>query len=194
MFAEIAGRYDLMNHVLSASIDRYWRWQAVRRLRPCPGAPVLDVCTGTGDLALAFWRATEGEVPVVGADFCRPMLGYAAAKKQRQRIDGTLTFVEADALALPFADEQFQLVVVAFGLRNLADARQGLREMWRVCQPGGRLGVLEFSLPEWQPLRASVDDFPAGRQLADWIEECGWSKADWRPLSAGIATLYTATK
>src|SRR5690606_30135381 len=97
MFAEIAGRYDLMNHVLSANVDRYWRWWMVRHLAPVPGGPVLDVCTGTGDLAIAYWRAAAGRSDVIGTDFCRPMLEKAAEKKRRHGADGSLRFLEADA-------------------------------------------------------------------------------------------------
>jgi demethylmenaquinone methyltransferase/2-methoxy-6-polyprenyl-1,4-benzoquinol methylase len=224
MFAEIADRYDLMNHLLSANVDRYWRRAMVHRLGAETNDPILDVCTGTGDLALAFWKAHGGRVPVVGVDFCRPMLRHARRKKLRRQVGDTLQFVEADALSLPLADNGFQRVVVAFGLRNLADPRQGLREMWRVCRPGGKLGVLEFSLPQRQPLRSlytayfrhvlprigqvlarnrqsayqylpqSVGEFPAGEKLVEWLKECGWRDAGFQPLSMGIATLYTAVK
>lgn len=224
MFAEIADRYDLMNHLLSANVDRYWRRVMVRQLAAETDDPILDVCTGTGDLALAFWKAQGGRVPVVGIDFCRPMLDHAKRKQLRHSIDPTLQFVEADALELPLPDNHFQRVVVAFGLRNLADPIRGLQEMYRVSRPQGRLGILEFSLPRRQPLRtlyglyfrhllprigqflannaqsayqylpASVSEFPAGQQLAQWIRAGGWSQITFRPLSWGIATLYTAVK
>ena len=127
MFGEIAPRYDLLNHLLSAGIDRWWRRRTVR-LAPAAGeGPVLDVCTGTGDLALAYWRSRRGQLPVVGVDFCRPMLQLGREKVRRAGAAGKVTLLEADALSLPFADDLFQVVCIAFGLRNLADPDRGLR-------------------------------------------------------------------
>src|SRR5580704_3847723 len=117
MFGEIAARYDFLNHLLSLGIDHYWRWRTVRRVRPEGGLPVLDVCSGTGDLALAYYRAAGGRVPIVGADFCRPMLDVGQAKRRRAGAE-RLAFVVADAERLPFPSESFQIVSVAFGLRN----------------------------------------------------------------------------
>ncbi|HVW03332.1 MAG TPA: ubiquinone/menaquinone biosynthesis methyltransferase, partial [Planctomycetaceae bacterium] len=155
MFGEISGRYDFLNHFLSGGVDYYWRWRTVRRARLEPGIPVLDVCTGTGDLALAFWRRGKGRVPVVGADFTHEMLQLARRKVPHRtaKANAPLEFLEADAQHLPFGDRQFQVVSVAFGLRNVTDTRQGLREMTRVCRPGGRVMVLEFSLPENRLIR-----------------------------------------
>ena len=127
MFGQIAPRYDLLNHLLSLNADRYWRWRTVRLVAARTEQPILDVCTGTGDLALAYYRRTRGRVPIVGADFCREMLQIGEQKKQRAGIDGGLTFVEADAQELPFEDNRFQIVCVAFGLRNVADTDRGLR-------------------------------------------------------------------
>src|SRR5688572_28304653 len=141
MFAGIAPKYDRMNHLLSMNIDRYWRWRTVRSVRPVPDEPILDICTGTGDLAFAFYKATRGKAPIVAADFCREMLEIGEKKKNKTGVNGQLTFVEADAQRLPFPDNHFQIVSVAFGLRNVADTDLGLREMTRVCQPGGRVAV-----------------------------------------------------
>ena len=153
MFGEIAGRYDFLNHALSLGTDVYWRWRTVRKVPPAGEGPVLDLCTGTGDLALAYHRAARGRAPVVGADFCRPMLTIGQGKA-RQAGAADVVFVEADAQELPFPDSSFQIVSVAFGLRNVTDTDRGLREMLRVCRPGGRIAVLEFSMPAWQPFRA----------------------------------------
>ncbi len=224
MFGEIAPTYDRMNHLLSMNVDRYWRWRTVRKVKPEGSDPILDLCTGTGDLALAFYKKTGGETPIIGADFCREMLAVGEQKKLRAGINGQLTFVEADAQQLPFEDERFQIVSVAFGLRNVADTDLGLREMVRVCRPGGRVAVLEFSMPTRQPVKAaygwyfrnvlprigqllarnrssaynylpeSVGDFPSGEALASRMRDAGLSQARFYPLTMGIATLYVGTK
>src|SRR5688572_24822015 len=121
MFGEIAGRYDFLNHLLSLNVDRYWRWRAVKMVPPRPGTSILDVCTGTGDLALAYHRATGGKSEIVGADFCHEMLVLGRQKGIRASANGELTFVEADAQALPLPSDRFDVVCVAFGLRNVAD-------------------------------------------------------------------------
>jgi demethylmenaquinone methyltransferase/2-methoxy-6-polyprenyl-1,4-benzoquinol methylase len=224
MFAEIAPRYDLMNHLLSLNVDALWRSYTVRTVYPQGDAPILDLCTGTGDLAIAYYRATQGETPIVAADFCREMLDIGEQKKTRLGAGENLTFVEADAQALPFPDDRFQIVCVAFGLRNVQDTDRGLREMTRVCQPGGRVAVLEFSLPRWQPFRGvygfyfrnvlprigqlfarnnsdaysylpeSVGQFPDGQALADRMSAAGLCDVTFRPLTFGVATLYVGTK
>lgn len=148
MFAEIARRYDLLNHLLSGGTDVYWRSRTVRAAGPVAG-PVLDVCTGTGDLALALRDRLGGGVQVVGTDFTHEMLVLAAQKEKKRRRPGDfeIPFVEADAQSLPFPDGSFGLVTVAFGLRNVTDTMRGLREMARVCREGGEVFVLEFSRP-----------------------------------------------
>jgi len=224
MFADIAPRYDLMNHLLSMNVDRYWRRRTVR-LAPAEqtGAPMLDLCTGTGDLALAYHRATRGAVPIVAADFCRPMLEIGEQKKQK-RGAGEVTFVEADAEHLPFPEDHFQLVTVAFGLRNVSDTRRGLSEMARVLRPGGKVAVLEFSHPRWKPVKSmylfyfrnvlprigqlfarnrrqaynylpeSVGEFPCYEELTEMMRQCGFAEARFHPLTLGIATLYVGVK
>lgn len=224
MFASIAPRYDLMNHVLSLNVDRMWRQRTVRMVRPEGNLPILDLCTGTGDLALAFARASGGRAPVIAADFCREMLEIGEKKKRRAGYEREVTFLEADAQELPFADEHFQIVSVAFGLRNVADTRRGLTEMIRVCAPGGRVAVLEFSMPRHEPLRIayswyfqrvlprigqwlarnreqayeylpqSVGQFPSGEELATLMRECGLRQVGFHPFSFGIATLYIGIK
>jgi demethylmenaquinone methyltransferase/2-methoxy-6-polyprenyl-1,4-benzoquinol methylase len=224
MFGEIAPNYDRMNHLLSMNVDRYWRSWTVRNLAPVPGEPILDVCTGTGDLALAFHRATGGKSEIVAADFCREMLEIGCQKQERARIGRELSFVEADAQNLPFEDDRFAIVSVAFGLRNVADTNRGLAEMARVCRPGGQVAVLEFSTPRWQPFRgmylwyfknilprvgqwfarnsssayeylpATVAAFPDGEALAERMRGVGLKNVKFWPLTGGIATLYVGRK
>src|SRR3990172_2082590 len=129
MFAEISRRYDLLNHVLSLGIDRSWRRRTVRLASPEDEGLILDVCCGTCDLAISYWRAGRGRVRVVGADFCRPMLEVAARKVARAGAAANVALIEADAQRLPFPDGTFAIVSVAFGLRNISDTELGLREM-----------------------------------------------------------------
>lgn len=225
MFGEIAGRYDLLNRLLSLGMDCYWRRRTVRLARPTDdGGPILDVCTGTGDLALAYWRSRRGEIPVVGADFSHPMLAIAKKKARRAGAQRRLRFVEADTLRLPFADDTFQLVSVAFGLRNVADTDAGLREMTRVLRGGGRLAILEFSMPTVWPvstiygwyfrrllprigqalaknrqgaynyLPQSVSQFPQREALAERMRQAGLTDVKFHSLTFGVATLYTGVK
>lgn len=225
MFGAISPRYDFLNHFLSGGTDYYWRWRTVRRAPPSGQLPVLDVCTGTGDLALAYWRNGRGRIPVVGADFTHEMLALARNKiATTSSASATIEFVEADAQHLPFADAQFQIVSVAFGLRNVTDTTQGLREMTRVCSPGGRVVILEFSMPQnrfvggiyrwyfrhllprigqlisgnrqaaYRYLPESVSEFPCGERLAGMMKSCGLDSITWFPLTFGIATLYIGTK
>lgn len=233
MFGEISARYDFLNHFLSGGTDYYWRWQTVRRTlaknrAAVSTAPILDVCTGTGDLALAYWKRGCGKIPVVGADFTHEMLVVARHKGAKLARTGEaaapLEFLEADTLQLPFPDAQFQLVSVAFGLRNVSDTLGGLREMTRVCQPGGKVVVLEFSLPTSRLLRGSyqwyfrnilprigqlvarnqhlaysylpqsVAQFPQGEELAGMFRACGLTDVTWTPFTFGVATLYVGTK
>ena len=224
MFGEIAGRYDFLNHLLSLGIDRYWRWQTVRRVPPRGDAPVLDVCTGTGDLALAYFRRARGKAPIVASDFCPEMLVIGRRKGDRAGANGQMMFVEADAQRLPFPDDSFQIVSVAFGLRNVADTDRGLCEMTRVCRPGGRVAILEFSSPRRRPLRglynwyfrkvlprigqavsgsrssaydylpASVGEFPSSEALVEQMRGAGLRDVTYTPLTFGVATLYVGVK
>ena len=224
MFGEIAPRYDLLNHLLSMNVDRYWRWRTVRLAPPESESPILDVCTGTGDLAFAYFRRSCGKIPIVASDFCPEMLIVGQQKKDRVGANGQITFVEADSQSLPFEDNQFQLVSVAFGLRNIADTDRGLREMTRVCQDGGRVVVLEFSMPRAWPLKAayswyfrrvlprigqtlarnrhsaydylpqSVGEFPCYEALVERMQAVGLRDVRFFPLTMGVATLYVGRK
>jgi demethylmenaquinone methyltransferase / 2-methoxy-6-polyprenyl-1,4-benzoquinol methylase len=158
MFAGIAPRYDLMNHVLSANVDRWWRRQTVRHLRITSKLPVLDVCTGTGDLAISMAKEFPDDVRVLGMDFCSEMLDIARDKQKKKNIaDTKLQFLEADTQVLPLEDNSVQIVTVAFGLRNVNDTLKGLTEMIRVCKPGGQVVVLEFSKPTVFGLKQMYD-------------------------------------
>lgn len=148
MFGAIAPVYDTLNHLLSLNVDRYWRWRATRLAPPRGTDPILDVCTGTGDLALAYDKAAGGATPVYGSDFCGDMLALACHKTQpRKKAPGRIKYVQADTQQLPFPDNFFQIVCVGFGLRNVTSTDRGLAEMARVAKSGGRVMVLEFSKP-----------------------------------------------
>jgi demethylmenaquinone methyltransferase/2-methoxy-6-polyprenyl-1,4-benzoquinol methylase len=222
MFAEIAPRYDLVNLMLSGGIDVWWRHVTVRRAPPPAAGAILDVCTGTGDLALAYARAAGPEVRIVASDFCRPMLDHGVEKARKS--GAKVEWVEADAMALPFPDAAFDLVTVAFGLRNIADTARGLAEMARVLEPGGRLAILEFSLPTnrlvrgfylwyfrrvlpflgnavarnrsdaYTYLNKSVEEFPSGARLAALVRDAGFDRLEMIPMTFGIATLTLATR
>ncbi len=222
MFAEIARPYDRMNHLLSMGIDRHWRRRTVRLVPPNGCGPILDVCTGTGDLALAYWR--KHGVRVVGADFCHPMLTIGLKKCRKARAERSITLLEADARQLPFPDDLFQIVCVAFGLRNVNNTIEGLREMVRVCRPGGRVAVLDFTLPRSWFLRklyglyfhrilprigqflarnsqkaytylpASVGRFPQYEALAEQMRAVGLKHVEFHNFTFGVATLYVGEK
>ncbi len=224
MFGHIAPRYDFLNHLLSLNVDHYWRWRTTRLVPPVEDGPILDLCTGTGDLALAYDRAARGRVAICGADFCPEMLARAVEKTRRRRSVDRLQFLEADAQHLPFADNQFQIVAVAFGLRNVTDTDRGLAEMVRVTRPGGRVAILEFSQPRgwlfgrlyrfyfrrilpaigqmisrsrdnaYHYLPESVLEFPDGAALAARLRRHGLSDVAFYPFTFGIATLYVGVK
>ncbi len=224
MFGNIAPRYDLLNHLLSLNIDRYWRWRTTKLCPPRGDGPILDVCTGTGDLALAYDYAARRRLEIIGSDFCLPMLMPALRKAERKRAASRVRFVEADTQQLPFADDTFQLTCVAFGLRNVTNTDRGLAEMVRVTQPGGRVAILEFSRPRnwlfggiyrfyfksvlptigqllsrskdqaYNYLPASVMEFPDGEALAAKLREHGLTEVRFYPMTFGIATLYVGVK
>ena len=149
MFGRIARRYDAANFILSAGIDRWWRHRLVAAVRKASPRHVLDLATGSGDVAFALGRALDPATAIIGMDFCQPMLDQAEAKKRGAGTGSfaNVTFRPGDGLALPLPDASQDAVTIAFGLRNLADRDRGLREMRRVLRPGGRLFVLEFSQP-----------------------------------------------
>lgn len=222
LFARIAPRYDLLNHVLSLGIDILWRKAATRELNLDGARAVLDVCCGTGDLAIEHGRHVAPDATLVGADFCAPMLQRAAAKT---RVPGgrAIGWVQGDGLGLPFPDGRFDRASVAFGVRNLADLDRGLAELARVLEPGGRLVILEFARPRFWPFRVayeayflhilpaigrlvsgesdpykylpeSVLAFPEREALCERLAKVGFRDVTWRDLTFGIATLTVATK
>lgn len=218
MFTAVAPVYDRMNHLLSLSLDRLWRRAAARNLREVEGR-VLDLCCGTGDQAVSLRR--EG-LRVTAVDFCFPML--VLARPKFCRFDHAIPRpLSGDGLAMPFPDETFAAIAVSFGIRNLADLDRGLREMARVLTPGGRIAVLEFTLPTgrffrrlylfyfrrvlpwigrrisrhedaYDYLPSSVLRFPQREELTRRIEGAGFREADWRDLSGGTVCLYTARR
>jgi demethylmenaquinone methyltransferase/2-methoxy-6-polyprenyl-1,4-benzoquinol methylase len=215
MFGRIAKRYDLLNHLLSGNVDKRWRRIVSLRVREklsSKNAHVLDVACGTGDLSLALFDITGARV--VGTDFCRPMLELAASKTANR-----IPLIEGDALNLPFRDGSFEVVTIAFGLRNLASVEGGLAELRRVLKPGGWVAVLEFSKPANAILRplfglyftralplmgglisgsrsaysylpASVQKFPDQTQLSLLMEQAGLEQVQFENLTGGIAALH----
>ncbi len=225
MFAQIAPRYDLMNHILSLNIDKSWRKRTLCELDLTGNAPVLDVCTGTGDLALSIATRGAGSFPVIGTDFCLPMLELASQKQSK--LDpklGYVHFIEADTQVLPFPENTFQAVTVAFGIRNVSDTTNGLLEMVRVCRPGGQVAILEFSRPTlpllkqvydgyfrwilpaigqamaknnesaYSYLPESVRQFPSGNAMVAMLEKVGLQNIRSMPMTFGVATLYIGKK
>ena len=222
MFNSIAPRYDLLNHVLSANVDRLWWWRTARRFRPVladPDAAILDICCGTGDMTLALLKhRPAGARPVLAADFARAMLSRGAQKFEGR---GAVA-LEADALHLPLKAASLDLIVSAFGFRNLANYEAGLREFHRVLKPGGQLGILDFSEPggligkayavyfrrvlpaigrmvcgaegPYSYLPASVGNFPPPGQMLALMRAVGYAECAWQPYTFGIAGLYTATR
>jgi len=215
MFATIAGRYDLLNHLLSLNIDKKWRRLVVNRVRAkivARESLILDVACGTGDLSLMLFEIDGARV--VGTDFCRPMLSIAAEK-----VPAGVRLIEGDALSLPFKDATFDAVTIAFGLRNLAGVESGLKELRRILKPNGWVAVLEFSRPSNALLRplfglyfrkilpllggvisgsrgaysylpASVSRFPDQQQLGSLMEQAGLDQVSFENLSGGIAALH----
>lgn len=217
MFEAISPRYDLLNRLLSAGVDRRWRRAAVELLAPGPGERILDLATGTADVAAALLRAQE-DLRVVGVDLTPGMLRLGAGKLARLGLSSRGALVAGDACSLPLAGGSFDGAVVAFGVRNVASPETALAELWRVVRPGGRLVVLEFSTPAgplgrlyglyfarvlprvgaWvsgQPaayayLPGSVARFPPPHEFAELVEGAGFTGLRVRSLTGGIAHLY----
>lgn len=227
MFNAIAPRYDLLNHVLSANIDRLWWARTASRFRSVladPDAAVLDICCGTGDLTVALLKRRPKDArPILAADFAHGMLRRGARKFGTTSSNRSIALaLEADALHLPVRSGSLDLIVTAFGFRNLANYEAGLREFHRVLKPGGQLGILEFSEPggllgkiyalyfrcvlpaigrmicgkdgPYSYLPASVDAFPTPRELMAMMQKAGYSNSSWQPYTFGIAGLYTAVR
>ncbi len=220
MFSAIAPRYDLLNHVLSMNVDRIWWKRAARGFRHLlerPAARVLDLCCGTGDMGLAVRRQSSNP-EIVGADFAHPMLRLASDKVAGKKF----RLVESDALRLPLQDQSFDLVVSAFGFRNLANYESGLREIHRVLRPEGEVGILDFGEPKgavgavyafyfrhvlpkigtlisgvrgpYAYLPASVQRFPEPNEMLGRLRAAGFHDVSWTPYTFGIAGLYRGKK
>lgn len=222
MFSTIAPRYDLLNHVLSFNVDRFWWWRTARTFRHVlsnPDARILDLCCGTGDMTFAMKRrANKSGAAFFGADFAHPMLRRALTKTKA----AGLHWVEADALNLPLPSSCFHLVTSAFGFRNLANYDAGLREIYRVLTSGGQVGILDFGEPSgflgkiyriyfshvlpaigtvisgvrgpYAYLPASVQRFPAPDEMLSRMRNAGFCNVSWTPYTFGIAGLYRGTK
>ena len=220
MFDRIAGVYDLMNSAMTAGLHHQWRQRAVDRAQVGPGSDALDICCGTGDLALELRRQIGPDGRVVGSDFSEPMLELARRKSGEEGLP--VEFGWADALELPYGDANFDAVTIGFGARNLADLDKGLSEMARVLRPGGRLVILEITRPQREPLASfyslwfdrlvpvigsfagdsdaysylpnSVRTFPEPERLAAMIDSAGFSEIRWLLLAGGIIAIHSATK
>ena len=224
MFAGIAGRYDLLNHLLSGNTDKRWRRLVARKLQDAMSgehALALDVACGTGDLSLALTKASQPDALIIGADFCRPMLEIAQRKSPHEA--PSPVFIEADALKLPFDDESFDAVSIAFGLRNLSSVEGGLKELLRVLKPDGVAAILEFSTPvvpgfrtlfqfyfrrvlpliggiisgsrgAYEYLPESVSRFPDQKRLVELMIGVGFEEVQYQNLTGGIAALHLGTR
>jgi demethylmenaquinone methyltransferase / 2-methoxy-6-polyprenyl-1,4-benzoquinol methylase len=220
MFDRIAGVYDVMNSAMTAGLHHQWRQRAVERAEVGPGADALDVCCGTGDLALELRRQIGPDGRVVGCDFSEPMLELARQKSGEQGLP--VEFGWADALELPYRDASFDAVTIGFGARNLADLDRGLSEMARVLRPGGRLVILEITRPQREPLAAfyslwfdrivpvigtvagdpeaysylpnSVRSFPEPADLAAMMDAAGFEHIRWLLLAGGIIAIHSGVK
>jgi demethylmenaquinone methyltransferase / 2-methoxy-6-polyprenyl-1,4-benzoquinol methylase len=223
MFDAIAARYDLLNRLLSAGIDRHWRRQAIRSLQLTGRESVLDVCTGTADVALTAVEVRPGAARVVGIDFSGEMLRLGARKVRAQGRAGRILLVRGDATRLPIRTGSADAATVAFGIRNVEDPERGLAEMFRALAPGGRIAILEFSIPPSAVVRAvylpyfrfvlprigrlvsghgsaytylpaSVGSFIPPETMLARLASCGFRDARATPLALGIVMLYSARK
>ena len=218
MFSGIAKKYDFLNHFLSVNIDKRWRRKVAVKLRDIlddKNAVVLDVACGTGDLSLEL--GSNAKARIIGTDFCRPMLKIAKEKTRKQ--SQKIPYIEGDALNLSFADESFDAVTIAFGLRNLANFEDGIRELKRILKPNGKLVILEFSAPRVPGLRQtfqfyfshilpriggafsgsrgayeylpdSVSKFPDQKRLVEMLKNEGFSDVEYKNLTGGIAAIH----
>lgn len=221
MFNNIAGKYDFLNHFLSLGIDKGWRKKAIREIQKVQPRNILDVATGTGDLAIA--AAALKPDKITGVDIAEQMLAVGRTKIAEKQLEGMITLQTGDSEAMPFSDNSFDAVTCAYGVRNFEHLEKGLTEMSRVMRPGGKLAILEFSKPQRFPVKQlyafyfryilptlgkmvskhstaytylpqSVMAFPEGKVFCDTLTRCGFKDAKARPLTLGITTLYTATK
>lgn len=224
MFSSIARFYDLLNRFLSFRFDQRWRKFAVKVSNISPDAKVLDVCSGTGDLAIAYSKMLNGRGNVIGSDFCHEMLKYGESKIGKLDLQRKINFTEADTLNLPFHDNQFHIASVAFGIRNVSNLDKGIMEMCRVVKKNGRIVILEFSQPTnplfrkiyffyfrkilptignmisssednaYTYLPNSVLTFPDRNKLKEKLEKCGLKDVEIHSLTLGIVTVHVGIK
>ncbi len=222
MFSRIARRYDVANRLISGGIDVWWRRVLVRAVRAGKPRDVLDLATGSGDVAFALCRGLPGETRITGMDFCQPMLDEAEIKKRQRPEYGSIVFQQGDGLKLPLADACVDTITISFGLRNMSDRLGCIREMQRVLRPDGRLFVLEFSQPwpwvrpfylfylrrilpllagaitgdraAYQYLNNTIEQFPAAPVLAAEIQSCGFKRVGVTRMTGGIVALHEAVK
>jgi len=223
MFDAIAGRYDLLNHLLSGGIDTRWRKRAIRSLRLTGRERVLDLCTGTADLAIAAMRASRPAARVVGVDFAGAMLRVGHGKLQRARLADRIALVRGDATRIPIADASVDAITIAFGIRNVQQVAMACAEMRRVLKPGGRIAILEFAVPTTPGLRtvylwylrhvlprigravsrhaaaytylpASIGAFTTPDEFVTILRQAGFSDVQTNPLTFGSVILYTALR
>lgn len=220
MFGRIAGRYDLANHLLSGGVDFWWRQRLVRAVHDVAPAAVLDLATGSGDVAFALADGLPPGVKLTGMDFCQPMLDVAVKKSSANPRWAAIEFRQGDGMALPLAAASYDALTISFGLRNMADRHQALQEMRRVLRPGGRLFVLEFSQPvfwfrpvyftylrfllpavaalvtgdrsAYEYLGGSIEQFPGRAAMTAEIERAGFRSVKATALSLGIVALHEA--
>ncbi len=222
MFAGIAGRYDLANHLLSGGIDFYWRHVLTRKVLQCAPREVVDLATGSGDVAFKLRDRLGSNVPVTGLDFCEPMLEEARAKKSKKPSYADLDFSFGDCMQLPLPDASVDAVTISFGVRNFEDRQRGLQEILRVLRPGGRLFVLEFSQPArwfrpiyyfylkyilprvaalatgdksaYDYLAGTIENFPTKTALADQLKRVGFDTIQATGLTFSIVAIHEASK
>ena len=222
MFAGIAGRYDVANHLLSGGIDFYWRRVLTRRVQRCDPKDVADLATGSGDVAFKLRDRMGKEVPVTGLDFCEPMLDEARAKRAAKPDYADIGFGFGDCMELPLEDASVDAVTVSFGVRNFEDRQRGLKEILRVLRPGGRLFVLEFSQPDrwfrpiyylylkyilpwvaslatgdksaYDYLAGTIENFPTKQALAEQLQLAGYETVEATGLTFSIVAIHEAQK
>lgn len=222
MFAGIAGRYDVANHLLSGGIDFYWRRVLTRMVQRRAPIDVADLATGSGDVAFKLRDRMGTEVPITGLDFCEPMLEEARAKRAAKPSYADIGFAFGDCMELPLEDASVDAVTISFGVRNFEDRQQGLREILRVLRPGGHLFVLEFSQPErwfrpiyyfylkyilpwvagiatgdksaYDYLAGTIENFPTKRALSEQLKLAGYETVEATGLTFSIVAIHEARK
>ena len=223
MFSDIAARYDLLNHLLSLGLDIGWRKRLAKETGKISCQSILDVCTGTGDMAIELCRFWKGTAHVEGLDFSHGLIEIGRKKVKKAKLDDKITFREGNAEILPYENDQFDAVTITFGLRNINDRLKALKEFYRVTRPGGCFICLEFSQPKnpffaktyplylmkivplvakifgsdpaaYKYLGGTIKEFPPPRELVDLIASAGWREVSYHKLAGGIVALHRGVK